>query len=75
MKVFELDGVPQSEVDKPLNVRNLLGATLVVIPAAGSWTLEQLIAELSVSDVIEKVAEAGGADAYLGTHWVGGTEV
>ncbi len=75
VKVFELDDVPQSEVDKPLDVRNLLGETLVVIPAVGSWTLKHLIAKLSASDVIDRVAEAGGADAYLGSHWVGSTEV
>ncbi|HDR9764288.1 TPA: hypothetical protein QDC44_008580 [Burkholderia cepacia ATCC 25416] len=58
-----------------LEVRDLQGEMLVHVSPTGEWTLDKLVAELNTPGVVCKVAEAGGADAYLGSHWVGGSEV
>lgn len=57
---------------EPLKVYCLGGSLIETIPApAGGWTHERL--ECQAKELTPKTR--GGADAFLGEQWVGGTEV
>ncbi|WP_177314208.1 hypothetical protein [Burkholderia ubonensis] len=71
----EVADVPPADIEQPLFVRDLCGRTLAEFPSTGAWTLDRLIARLDEPHVRECVSAAGGADAYLGAFWIGGTEV
>ncbi|MDD1493973.1 MULTISPECIES: hypothetical protein [Burkholderia] len=75
VKVFDLAGLPEADLAEPLSVRDLCGRALVEFPSIDAWTLDGVIARLSDVQVREIVLEAGGADAFLGSSWIGGTEV
>ncbi|WP_423383484.1 hypothetical protein [Burkholderia sp. LMG 32019] len=75
VKVFDLAAVPAADLAKPLFVRDLCGHALAEFPPVGGWTLDGVVARLSDTQIRESVFEAGGGDAYLGTSWIGGTEV
>lgn len=75
VKVFDSSHAPECDRVNSLEVRDLQGEMLVHVSPTGEWTLDKLVAELNTPGVVCKVAEAGGADAYLGSHWVGGSEV
>jgi hypothetical protein len=60
---------------QPFILRDLAGATLFEIPPDGKWTLERVLELLNGHRACECVSEAFGADAYIGTQWIGSTEV
>lgn len=60
---------------RPLILRDLAGSPLLEIPADGAWTIERLVDLLDSARACECVTEAFGADAFIGTEWIGGTEV
>ncbi|MEE5177147.1 hypothetical protein V2K54_25890 [Pseudomonas alliivorans] len=53
-------------------IRSLAGNVLATVTAPVSgWTHEQLLAVAALLEVITRY----GADGYLGTQWVGSTEI
>lgn len=63
------------DATKPLTLRDLAGKTLLEIAAAGEWTLERVVELLSDPSACKSVSDAYGADAYIGSQWIGSTEV
>lgn len=59
----------------PLILRDLSGSALLEVPADGAWTIERLVGLLDSPRACECVAEAFGADVFIGKEWIGGTEV
>lgn len=57
----------------PFEIRSLQGKVLISIPATTPWTHEGLVE--AVSQHRDLIDDAFGADYYLGTQWVGSTEV
>lgn len=55
--------------NEPLTICNLDGDVLATIQPSGSWTHEKLI-----SLDLSYVATGYGADALLGSQWIGSTE-
>ena len=64
-----------ADVIQPLILRNLAGVTLLEIPADGAWTIERVVDLLDSPRACECVTEAFGANAFIGSEWIGGTEV
>lgn len=58
----------------PLHLKSLDGKNLAVLSPEQPWTHERL-ASLPLETIIGKEALLGGVNAYLGTAWIGSTEV
>ncbi len=58
-----------------LILRDLAGSALLEVPADGAWTIERLVGVLDSPRACECVADAFGADVFIGREWIGGTEV
>lgn len=59
---------------QPLRLLDLRGDEFLAIPApATGWSQASFIAALQLNQA--KIMEEGAADAYLGTKWIGSTEV
>lgn len=58
-----------------LAIRDLAGKPLLDVATSRAWNLELVLEQLNGEKACACVAEAGGADAYIGTQWIGGTEV
>ncbi len=56
-------------------LKDLCGAVLVVIAPRDAWTHMSLQELVDSAEITARVAQSGGADAYLGSVWIGGTEV
>lgn len=56
-------------------LKELSGAVLAEVAPQDAWTHEALFALVDSMVTIQHVAQSGGADAYLGSVWIGGTEV
>ena len=56
-------------------LKDLSGTVLAEIAPRDPWTHEALFALIDRAEIVRTVAQRGGADAYLGTVWIGGTEV
>lgn len=58
-----------------LVIRDLAGKPLLNVATSRAWNLELVLEQLNGEKASACVVEAGGADAYIGTQWIGGTEV
>lgn len=58
-----------------LAIRDLSGRPLLDVATSRAWNIALVLEQLNREKVRDCVAEAGGADAYIGTQWIGGTEV
>jgi hypothetical protein len=61
--------------DKPLKLFHLDGTLLMEIAADRHWTVERVKAILDADRACELVSAAYGGDAYIGSGWIGSTEV
>lgn len=61
--------------DMPLKLFHLDGTLLMEIAADRDWTVERVNAILDGERACELVSEAFGGDAYIGTKWIGSTEL
>ncbi|MFM0275589.1 hypothetical protein PQQ59_33715 [Paraburkholderia aspalathi] len=59
----------------PFLLKDLSGAVLVKVAPQVVWTHAALFALVDSVEISEHVAQCGGADAYVGNVWIGGTEV
>jgi hypothetical protein len=56
-------------------LKDLSGAVLADIAPQVEWTHAALFALVDSAEITEHVVQSGGADAYVGDVWIGGTEV
>lgn len=56
-------------------LKDLCGAVLLVIAPEDPWTHMSLRSLADSAAITARVAQSGGADAFLGGVWIGGTEV
>lgn len=56
-------------------LKDLSGTVLTEIAPQVAWTHAALFALVDSAEIIEQVKQSGGADAYVGNVWIGGTEV
>jgi hypothetical protein len=56
-----------------LEVRALFGETVIFIPPTSAWTHKQLTDAVALYQ--PRIEELGAADFYLGTQFIGSTEV
>jgi 5'-deoxynucleotidase len=59
--------------NEALELRSLTGRKLASIPVTECWTHERLVAAIDANRHV--VDEDGGADYYLGSQFVGSTEI
>lgn len=61
--------------EKSLRICHLGGPLLMEVAAESEWTLERVLAILDSARACEVVKDAYGGDAYIGTDWIGSTEL
>jgi DNA-directed RNA polymerase subunit RPC12/RpoP len=56
-------------------LKHLSGEILIEIAPTEAWTHTALLALVDSAEIAQLVEESGGADTYIGSVWIGGTEV